>query len=221
MKTQQCPSKEELSAYHHGDLPWNQGETIGDHLEQCQPCSGWLDRIEEEADSLIRQLREEIPAEILQEDSEIRRLSDLAVGLQETAAATITTHMDNQSDHETDLQLAFTKFISPSESEDEIGRVGNYRIIELLGSGGMGIVFRAEDTVLHRQVALKVIRPTDVHRDSAKQRFLREARAAAAIEDDHIVPVYQVDEQNGYPLPGHATASRRNIEGEIGPRGSA
>ncbi len=81
-----------------------------------------------------------------------------------------------------------------------LGRLGHYRVVEVLGRGGMGVVFRAEDETLHRQVALKVMRP-NVAREkaAARERFLREARATAQIEHDHIVTIYHVGEDQGVP----------------------
>jgi WD40 repeat protein len=61
----------------------------------------------------------------------------------------------------------------------------------------MGVVYQAQDTLLERPVALKVLLPTLAASASARQRFLREARAAAAIEHDHIVPIFQVGEDRG------------------------
>ena len=70
----------------------------------------------------------------------------------------------------------------------------------MLGAGGMGVVFQAEDPHLERLVALKAMLPALAASPSAKQRFLREARAAAAIKHDHIVTIYQVGEDRGVPF---------------------
>jgi serine/threonine protein kinase len=86
----------------------------------------------------------------------------------------------------------------PPEQPDELGRLGPYRLLRILGGGGMGIVVEAEDCQLKRKVALKVMRAglaSDLHR----RRFLREAQAAAAIENDHIVPIFHVGEDRGVP----------------------
>jgi WD40 repeat protein/tRNA A-37 threonylcarbamoyl transferase component Bud32 len=79
-------------------------------------------------------------------------------------------------------------------------RLGNYRLLHLLGQGGMGAVYLAEDEQLCRQVALKVIRPDASTSASSRERFLREARAAAAIEHDNIVAIYHVGEDQGIPF---------------------
>jgi serine/threonine protein kinase len=69
-----------------------------------------------------------------------------------------------------------------------------------LGAGGMGVVFQAEDPHLERTVALKAMLPALAVSASSRQRFLREARTAAALSDDHIVPIYQVGEDRGIPF---------------------
>src|SRR5687767_6612327 len=68
-------------------------------------------------------------------------------------------------------------FLLPPVEVDEIGRLGNYRVLRLLGMGGMGIVFEAEDIALRRRVALKVMKPEVALKGLAGKRFLNEARA--------------------------------------------
>jgi eukaryotic-like serine/threonine-protein kinase len=87
-------------------------------------------------------------------------------------------------------------FLSPPVESDEIGRLGNYRVLRLLGVGGMGFIFHAEDLSLGRSVALKVMKP-DLDGDaSGAQRFLREARAMASIKHESLVTVYQAARDN-------------------------
>jgi eukaryotic-like serine/threonine-protein kinase len=97
-------------------------------------------------------------------------------------------------------------------------RIGPYRIMRRIGAGGMGVVYVAEDEHLHRQVALKVLRPGDTTDPQRKERFLREARATAGLEHERIVRVYNAGEADGAPfiamelLKGEALRARLHRE---------
>jgi len=78
--------------------------------------------------------------------------------------------------------------------------VGHYRIVEKIGSGGMGDVYLAEDTKLNRRVALKFLSPHLCQDEACRQRFEREAQAAAKLDHPNIVTVYEVGEFQGRPF---------------------
>lgn len=90
-------------------------------------------------------------------------------------------------------------FLGPPQRPDELGRLQRYRILRVLGQGGMGLVLEAEDERLERRIALKVMRRDVAENVSHRERFLREARGAARVESDYIVPIYEVGEDNGLP----------------------
>jgi serine/threonine protein kinase len=76
-------------------------------------------------------------------------------------------------------------------------RVAGYRLEEQVGAGGMAMVFRAVDERLDRLVALKVLAPAVASDEGFRQRFIRESRAAAAIDDPHIIPVHEAGQAGG------------------------
>ncbi len=91
-------------------------------------------------------------------------------------------------------------------------RLEHFRILSMLGQGGMGAVYLAEDTRLGRHVALKTLRRELAAKPQAKERFLREARLAAAVENDHIVPIYHVGEDAGTPYLAMPVLQGQSLE---------
>jgi ABC-type branched-subunit amino acid transport system substrate-binding protein/tRNA A-37 threonylcarbamoyl transferase component Bud32 len=91
------------------------------------------------------------------------------------------------------------EFLSPPQAPDELGRMAHYRVLKVLGRGGMGIVFQAEDLFLRRRVALKVMSPALAQVTVDRQRFLREARAVASVRNDHVVTVHEVSQHDDLP----------------------
>lgn len=82
--------------------------------------------------------------------------------------------------------------LPPSETEGAIGQIGKYRIESVVGHGGMGMVFRAHDCELQRDVAVKILRPDASADSDARDRFLREARSAAAIDHENVLPIHDM-----------------------------
>jgi serine/threonine protein kinase len=179
---------------------WQQGEPmlVEVYLAQ-QPAlntdaEAVLDLIAHEV--LLRQEQGELP----QLDEYQRRFPDLAAQIQvqfEVERLLQDKSPETLSPAPGEARHALLK---PARGPGEIGWLGPYRILKVLGTGGMGIVFQGEDPQLKRLVALKTLKPAVAVNAEHHQRFLREAQAAALLESDHIVPIYQVGEDDGVPF---------------------
>lgn len=94
--------------------------------------------------------------------------------------------------------------------------VSHYRIVEKLGEGGMGVVCRAEDTKLHRPVALKFLHPELTRDDEARTRFMHEAQAAAALDHPSICTIYEIDEHEGQSFIAMELIAGEGLKERIG-----
>jgi WD40 repeat protein len=90
-------------------------------------------------------------------------------------------------------------FLSPAQKTGSLGRLGHYEILEVIGQGGMGVVLKACDEKLRRIVAVKAMLPALATSATARQRFIREAQAAAAVRNEHVIDIHAVEEENGLP----------------------
>ncbi|MFD7439150.1 serine/threonine-protein kinase [Streptomyces sp. NPDC059861] len=103
---------------------------------------------------------------------------------------------------------------------------GRFELIERLGSGGMGTVWRARDTVLHRDVALKAVRPDAEASEAVRERVMREARALARLNNPYVVTIHQIVEVDPHPwivmelVPG-VSLQQRLTEGPLAPAEAA
>jgi formylglycine-generating enzyme required for sulfatase activity/serine/threonine protein kinase len=184
-----------------GELSDQDAAPLEEHLLTCQTCVART-RSLRSADTLLVALQREggqsfSAAQSSAIDQLVRRFSD------RSHLATHSSLLDSTQDFGPKSSAEYedlTSLLEPAAAPDELGRLGGFRVLKLLGQGGMGAVFLAEDIQLRRQVALKVIRPEQARRTGAVERFLREARAAAAVRHDNVVTIYQVGEARGIPF---------------------
>lgn len=214
-----CYTPEVLSQLVRGTLSEKESEQLESHLLQCSDCAQIADTLcqtDDLAAAMVsankhltdpqdqKAVEDAIEratatgAELLQRKS--RKKRD-AVGLPTAnGEAFMETIVNNSATSDNGGDLDASSLLQPAIEEDELGRLGGYRVLEILGRGGMGVVFRAEDPELKRSVALKVMSNRLAADPRAKERFLQEARAAAALEHDHIIQIYQVGEDQGVPF---------------------
>jgi serine/threonine protein kinase len=198
MKADLCPDRDLLASFLLGRVWEAAAGGLDAHLAECESClrAAHELRAEDEFTLAMRAGRPELQGEPGEIAALIERAKRLRTEL-ETVDSAETLGPAGSGKPGPDESLSF---LAPPEEPDEIGRLGPYHVLEVLGVGGMGIVFRARDPILQRLVALKVMRPSIAARGSSKNRFLREARATATIEHDHIVTIHQVGEDRDVPF---------------------
>ncbi len=205
-----CPTQEELLQSLAGRLPHDRGQSVAEHLETCAKCQGTVVNAGSQ-DTLIDALRNaDTRIEVSFEDQQrieqiIARIRNRPEWQQSTIDATLVTgskslDVDQLHSAETPTQSnRLHTFLSPPLAASELGCLGKYRVLKVLGMGGMGIVFEALDPGLNRRVALKVMKPEWAKDEMACKRYLREAQLSAAIEHDHIITIYEVSSEHAVP----------------------
>jgi len=200
-KLANCPSPEELQKAVVGDLPEDRNALIDAHLLECESCAHRT-LTGGELDTYAHVLKGRSIPPAIDSNTDGERIEKLIDNLLALPAKNDETRLtgDNHPIAPVSVVDELKRCLQPAQAKDELGRLGGYRILKVLGSGGMGAVFLAHDSQLHRQVALKVMRPHAASTPGAAERFLREARAVAALRHDHILTIYQVGEEAGVPF---------------------
>src|SRR5580704_10940253 len=183
-----CPWRDELHQMVLGKVRGTRAQTIAQHVDTCATC---LDALRQwiVSDEIVEAARAGRAA------GEPTRTMYLPLGRVRDALSTwLVTRDDTYPDHDAlSPSLAdFKTVLFPPQSPDEIGRIADFRVLRLLGIGGMAAVFEAEDTRLKRRVALKLLHPAIAARPGSNERFLREAQSAAALKHEHVVTIHQV-----------------------------
>jgi uncharacterized protein (TIGR03067 family) len=112
-------------------------------------------------------------------------------------------------------------FLDPPAKPGQLGTLAHYEIIDLIGRGGMGVVFKAFDRTLNRIVAVKVMAPELAVNGTARERFRREAQAAAAVSHEQVITIHAVEEAKGLPylvmqyIHGESLQQKLNREGPL------
>jgi hypothetical protein len=198
-----CPAADTLERLLLGEMAEDEAAALEGHVLHCGRCTSTLHALRGE-DDLVQAMRHAVTAagplprgDLV--DSVIERACRLEPS-DEPPAACGAADTPRDGPPTLDVVPPAHEFLATPERPDEIGRLGPYRVLRVLGGGGMGIVFQAEDPQLQRCVALKVLKPALASVAANRERFLREARAVAALEHDHVVAIHQVGENRGVPF---------------------
>jgi eukaryotic-like serine/threonine-protein kinase len=192
----ECLTTDEIDSILIGSLSRDAMERLSDHVGQCSECQAALQLAatsEMEVESLVKGHLASPPSNDSAYWPAINSLKD------ELSTSKKRTDVGAESTVESTpraKQKAALDFLQPSDDPAYIGRLDHFEIAKVLGRGGMGIVLEAFDPHLQRSVAIKVLNPEYAKNDTARQRFCREARAAAAISHEHVVPMYQVAKES-------------------------
>ncbi len=195
-----CPPLDHLRRLLQPNLPEAEAAPLREHLRTCLVCRQLLQDLQQETVAgqtppVLLPAEDTFPGQPVQSPT-----PSGSVWLSEI-------FMEGPGDQRQPAQQPLPKemvrkysFLAPPREEGELGWLAHYRITGVLGEGGMGVVFDAFDTTLHRRVALKVLKPDLAANLSFRERFVLEARAAAALPDDYIITIYQVGMEKDVPF---------------------
>ncbi|MBC8355596.1 MAG: serine/threonine protein kinase [Planctomycetes bacterium] len=161
-----------------GSLDASTEETLASHLDQCEACQKTLEELLSDPKTVSLRVSSEASSERLQH---------------------VIEQLESHSLEAAPMAEVTLDFLEPSDDPDCLGTLDEYKVVEVIGRGGMGIVLRAFDARLSRFVAIKALSPQLVSSELARLRFQREGRAAAAVRHDHVVAIHAVDETGELP----------------------
>jgi len=200
-----CPSQRELQHLLDGQLPSEPTASLTQHVGVCSGCQEQLDHLacdDAQFSKVVRHIDQDNPPT----NSAFWHALDAVEA--EGASTTILAPKpvvrerargSDDIDHPSgELKL---DFLQPPEVPTDLGKLGSFRILRVVGRGGMGVVLHGFDPSLSRDIAVKVLDPQLAGNETARARFCREARAAAAVTHENLVAVHQVDVDHASGLP--------------------
>ena len=189
-------------------------QSAAKHVEFCQPCQQRLAELSGD-ETLLQEVRDTLCVEEKADGYKRHANSSVVISIE---------HSHDDDDFGTECEPVSLDFLAPPSHPEMLGRIGRYEIERMIGSGGMGIVLKGFDTELHRVVAIKVLKPHLAHNGAARRRFAREAKSAAAVVHEHVIPIHDVWTEDETPflvmqyVPGHSLQARVDQRGPLDAR---
>jgi len=191
-----CPPREELLQLIDGSISSDRQEICTRHMDSCQCCQAKLEEIATGGTNLSQVVEHLNRDEPVATSAYWPALKAIDPHTQPTLVQQEATPRSGTRSREVSLS-----FLLPASDSAYLGRLAHFDVMRILGRGGMGVVLEAFDSKLQRNVALKVLDPDIADDEIARQRFCREARAAASITHEHVVAVHQVEKSGEDGLP--------------------
>lgn len=204
-----CLSEAQLNALLAQSNCGSEQTELQSHLEGCSTCQQRLESLVAGSESWHAAVA------LLQASSEIEAEPELSDAVRRIKADDSARASANVEEHGQPVEL-----LEPSDQPGSLGRLGSYEVSEVVGQGGMGVVFKAFDPTLHRVVAVKVLAPYLAHNPRARQRFVREAQAIAAVSHDHVITVHAIDESAEQPKIIMQFVAGRSLQEKLDAEGS-
>ena len=180
MRTNQC-DRQGIDEFLQGESVWIETD-LAEHLETCDDCRDYM-------------LAQTAEPEQWTEARELLRPTEFDM------AGTAEFSVDGNIGGAPSARpiQAVLDLLAPSDDPHRLGRLGCYEISGVVGAGGMGVVLKAIDPSLDRVVALKVLAPHLANNETARRRFAREAKAAAAVLHPNVIPIHSVSSDGSVP----------------------
>jgi serine/threonine-protein kinase len=172
-----------------GSLPEIEQAELNAHLESCESCQQTLESLVAGKESWFGAARN-LAQSGAARDAALKHV----IGRAKHSSDEVETTGESASSGPPNLD-----FLKPSDQPGMLGRLGHYDVIEVVGRGGFGVVLKAFDTSLRRVVAIKVLAGHLATSVTGRRRFVREARAAAAVIHDHVVAIHSVEDSHEPP----------------------
>ena len=216
-----CPTTEKLEQLLGDELSEMDSQAVGQHVAECRRCQAALDGLTS-APEIDRMIDDSRASSITVPDRGLFELLDRMRGTPPDPRWAEGPAEPRPPREET------VRFPGPAMPDAPLGQLGTYHILEQLASGASGLLFKARDAKLGRIVAIKVLRRELAAMDRARARFEREARAAASLNHDHIVTVFDVVTPADFPpylvmehIAGESLADRLRRDKVLDPADAA